>query len=78
MHIKDWDFRWQHVYRDVTPIALPKGTRLSMDTPTTTRRRTSAIRELPPARVFWGQRSRDEMGDLWFQLLAGTTPIARG
>src|SRR4029450_9175184 len=25
---------------------------------------------LPPARVFWGQRSRDEMGDLWFQLLA--------
>src|SRR5262245_29708633 len=26
--------------------------------------------ELPPARVFWGQRSRDEMGDLWFQLLA--------
>jgi tetratricopeptide (TPR) repeat protein len=26
--------------------------------------------ELPPARVYWGQRSRDEMGDLWFQLLA--------
>ena len=20
--------------------------------------------------MFWGQRSRDEMGDLWFQLLA--------
>ena len=27
---RDWDFRWQHVYRYVTPIALPKGTRLSM------------------------------------------------
>ena len=26
--------------------------------------------ELPPARVFWGQRSKDEMGDLWFQLVA--------
>jgi tetratricopeptide (TPR) repeat protein len=26
--------------------------------------------QLPPARVSWGQRSEDEMGDLWFQLLA--------
>ena len=31
MHIKDWDFRWQHVYREETPITLPKGTRLSME-----------------------------------------------
>ena len=28
MHIKDWDFRWQHVYRHESPIKLPKGTRL--------------------------------------------------
>ena len=26
IYIKDWDFRWQHVYRYVTPFALPKGT----------------------------------------------------
>ena len=32
MHIKDWDFRWQHVYReDRRRFALPKGTRLSME-----------------------------------------------
>ena len=31
MHIKDWDFRWQHVYRQQAPIPLPKGTRLSME-----------------------------------------------
>ena len=31
MHIKDWDFRWQHVYRHESPIPLPKGTRLSME-----------------------------------------------
>jgi hypothetical protein len=70
MHIRDWDFRWQHVYRQVTPIALPKGTRLSMQF--TYDNSASNVRnpELPPARVFWGQRSRDEMGDLWFQLLA--------
>ena len=70
MHINDWDFRWQHVYREVTPIPLPKGTRLSMQY--TYDNSASNIRnpEVPPARVFWGQRSRDEMGDLWFQLLA--------
>ena len=28
--IKDWDFRWQHVYRFATPLHFPKGTRLSM------------------------------------------------
>ncbi len=70
MHIADWDFRWQHVYREVSPLPLPKGTRLSMEY--TYDNSASNVRnpELPPARVFWGQRSRDEMGDLWFQLLA--------
>ncbi len=70
MHIKDWDFRWQHVYRQEAPIPLPKGTRLSMEY--TYDNSASNVRnpELPPARVFWGQRSKDEMGDLWFQLLA--------
>ena len=70
MHIADWDFRWQHVYRLTTPIPLPKGTRLSMEY--TYDNSASNVRnpELPPARVFWGQRSRDEMGDLWFQLVA--------
>ena len=70
MHIKDWDFRWQHVYRLEEPIALPKGTRLSMEY--TYDNSTENIRnpEVPPTHVWWGQRSRDEMGDLWFQLLA--------
>jgi Flp pilus assembly protein TadD len=72
MHITDWDFRWQHVYREVTPIPLPKGTRLSMEY--TYDNSASNVRnpEQPPARVFWGQRSRDEMGDLWFQLVASS------
>ncbi|MEO7135295.1 MAG: tetratricopeptide repeat protein, partial [Vicinamibacterales bacterium] len=70
MHIKDWDFRWQHVYREQTPIALPKGTRLSMEYTYDNSAANPRNPELPPARVFWGQRSRDEMGDLWFQLLA--------
>lgn len=70
MHIKDWDFRWQHVYREQTPIPLPKGTRLSMEYTYDNSAANPRNPELPPARVYWGQRSRDEMGDLWFQLLA--------
>ena len=69
MHIKDWDFRWQHVYREVTPIRLPKGTRLSMEYTYDNSEANVRNPQLPPARVFWGQRSQDEMGDLWFQLL---------
>ena len=30
IYIKDWDFRWQHVYRYVTPVPLPQGTTLTM------------------------------------------------
>ncbi|HWI17831.1 MAG TPA: tetratricopeptide repeat protein [Vicinamibacterales bacterium] len=70
MHIRDWDFRWQHVYREQMPIPLPKGTRLSMEFSYDNSAANVRNPELPPARVFWGQRSRDEMGDLWFQLLA--------
>ena len=72
IRIQDWDFRWQHVYRYVTPIALPKGTTL----------RTRYIYDnsasnprnpvIPPRRVFWGQRSSDEMGDVWIQVLTRT------
>jgi Flp pilus assembly protein TadD len=70
MHIKDWDFRWQHVYREVTPIRLPRGTRLSMEYTYDNSAANVRNPQLPPARVFWGQRSNDEMGDLWFQLAA--------
>lgn len=69
MHIKDWDFRWQHVYRHQAPIPLPKGTRLTMEYTYDNSADNPRNPELPPARVFWGQRSKDEMGDLWFQLL---------
>ena len=70
MHITDWDFRWQHVYREVTPIPLPKGTRLSMEYTYDNSAENVRNPQLPPAKVYWGQRSNDEMGDLWFQLLA--------
>jgi hypothetical protein len=72
VRVQDWDFRWQHVYRYVTPVPLPKGTTI----------RTRYIYDnsaanprnpvIPPRRVFWGQRSSDEMGDVWIQVLTRT------
>jgi mono/diheme cytochrome c family protein len=69
IHIKEWDFRWQHVYRYESPIALPKGTRLAMEYVYDNSSRNPRNPDRPARRVFWGQRTVDEMGDLWFQLL---------
>jgi hypothetical protein len=71
--IADWDFRWQHVYRFVTPLHLPKGTTVSMrytydNSPANTRNP-----QQPPVRARWGQRSAEEMGDLWLQVMPRDT-----
>ena len=70
--IADWDLRWQHVYRYHTPVALPKGTTVSMryryDNSAANPRNPAA----PPVRVPWGQQSREEMGDLWLQVVTKT------
>jgi tetratricopeptide (TPR) repeat protein len=65
--IPDWDFRWQHVYRYQEPIALPKGTRVAMSYRYDNGADNPRNPQVPPQRVRWGQRSFDEMGDLWFQ-----------
>jgi len=67
--IKDWDFRWQHVYRYVTPFMLPKGTTLSVRYTFDNSAGNPRNPRQPPARVTWGQWSQDEMADLWIQVL---------
>jgi Flp pilus assembly protein TadD len=67
--IADWDFRWQHVYRFVTPLHLPKGTRVSMRYIYDNSAANARNPQRPPARARWGQRSAEEMGDLWLQVL---------
>jgi len=69
IYIKDWDFRWQHVYRYVTPLTLPKGTTLSMRYAFDNSADNPRNPEMPPQRVTWGQWTKDEMGDLWVQML---------
>ncbi|HEV3141510.1 MAG TPA: tetratricopeptide repeat protein, partial [Vicinamibacterales bacterium] len=74
IHIRDWDFRWQHVYRYVTPLALPRGTTLSMRYIYDNSPANARNPEHPPKRARWGQRSSDEMGDLWIQVLTRSEP----
>ena len=69
IRIDNWDFRWQHVYRYSQPVTLPKGTRVSMEYRYDNSADNVRNPQLPPQRVFWGQRSFDEMGDLWFQFV---------
>ena len=69
IHIKEWDFRWQHVFRYQTPLRFPKGTTLSMRYSYDNSAGNPRNPVQPPRRVFWGQRSSDEMGDLWLQVL---------
>jgi tetratricopeptide (TPR) repeat protein/mono/diheme cytochrome c family protein len=68
IHIGGWDFRWQHVYRYSDPVRLPRGTTVAMRYVYDNSAGNPRNPQQPPARVRWGQRSFDEMGDLWFQL----------
>jgi tetratricopeptide (TPR) repeat protein len=74
--IPDWDLRWQHVYRYETPVALPKGTTVSMRYRYDNSAANPRNPAVPPVRVQWGQQSREEMGDLWLQVVT-TTPAER-
>ena len=69
IYIKDWDFRWQHVYRYVTPFMLPRGTTVSVRYTFDNSADNPRNPVQPPTRVTWGQWSQDEMGDLWIQVL---------
>lgn len=70
LDIPDWHFDWQDRYRYTTPVPLPAGTVLRTeyvyDNSIANRRNP----DRRPRRVRWGQRSGDEMGDVWFQVLA--------
>ena len=70
--IPDWDLRWQHVYRYETPIALPRGTTVAMRYRYDNSASNPRNPAVPPVRVPWGQQSREEMGDLWLQVVTKT------
>lgn len=69
IRIPDWDINWQAVYDYRRPIALPKGSKVAMrvtyDNSATNPRNPNH----PPKLVRTGNRSEDEMGHVWLQVL---------
>jgi tetratricopeptide (TPR) repeat protein len=69
IYIKDWDFDWQDFYAYAKPFVLPKGTELTMEITYENSAGNRRNPHSPARRVTWGQKSSDEMGDLWIQVV---------
>jgi len=67
--IRDWDFAWQAVYRCAHPIFLPRGSVLHMRIGYDNSEANPRNPSHPPREVKAGNRSSDEMGHLWVQVL---------
>ena len=57
------------MFRYETPLRLPRGTTLSMQYTYDNSSANPRNPQQPPIRARWGQRSAEEMGDLWVQVL---------
>jgi Tfp pilus assembly protein PilF len=67
--IRRWSFRWQQEYRYRTPIALPRGTTITMRFSYDNSAANEDNPHSPPRQVRCGQQSTDEMGNLGLQVL---------
>ena len=69
LRIRHWSFHWQQDYRYVTPVALPRGTRVTMRYTYDNSAGNAHNPHDPPIRVTVGPRSVDEMAELGLQVL---------
>lgn len=66
--IPDWNIHWQDVYRYVQPVSLPAGTTVVMEYVYDNSASNPFNPSTPPKRVRYGQRSSDEMAELFLQV----------
>jgi Flp pilus assembly protein TadD len=71
--IRNWDIDRQSVYRYREPVFLPKGTTIHMRYTYDNSQNNVHNPNDPPIRVRAGNRSVDEMGHLWLQVLPVNT-----
>jgi Flp pilus assembly protein TadD len=76
IRIENWDINWQAVYEYQKPLDLPKGTRISMRIGYDNTAANPRNPNRPPKLVLTGNRSEDEMGHVWLQLLPKTEAVA--
>jgi tetratricopeptide (TPR) repeat protein len=69
LHISSWDFNWQDEYEYARPVALPRGTTVSMTYTYDNSTANAHNPRTPPVRVRFGPGGTDEMGELLLQLL---------
>lgn len=69
LRIDHWSFHWQQDYRYVVPVALARGTKISMRYTYDNSSDNEDNPHDPPEAVRYGPKSTDEMGDLWLQVL---------
>lgn len=67
--IREWDIDRQAVYHFKSPVPLPKGSMVFMRYTYDNTAANPHNPHLPPVRVKAGNRSEDEMGHLWLQVL---------
>jgi hypothetical protein len=61
IRIDHWNFNWQGSYDFVTPVALPKGTRVDMVAHFDNSAANPSNPSAPPVDVHWGEQTTDEM-----------------
>jgi tetratricopeptide (TPR) repeat protein len=69
IRIPDWDINWQAVYEYRRPVFLPKGSKLAMRITYDNSSANPRNPTHPPKLVKTGNRSEDEMGHVWLQVL---------
>ncbi len=72
IRIPDWDINWQATYEYREPVFLPKGTVVSMRIKYDNSPGNPRNPSHPPRFVTAGNRSEDEMGHVWLQVLPRT------
>ena len=72
IRIPDWDINWQATYEYRQPIFLPKGTTVAMRITYDNSSANPRNPNHPPELVQSGNRSQDEMGHVWLQVLPRT------
>ncbi|HXI42046.1 MAG TPA: tetratricopeptide repeat protein [Bryobacteraceae bacterium] len=74
VRIPEWDLNWQGVFHCKEPVYLPRGTVISMRFHYDNSADNARNPNKPPKRVRGGSQAKDEMGNLWLQVL----PVEKG
>ena len=69
IYIRHWDFEWQGVFRYARPEFLPAGTTISMEYTYDNSSANPHNPQRPPRRVTYGEKTSDEMAELWLQVV---------